>query len=138
MPHGAGPGQPGDRQVRQPYRAGDGRGDGRRLAGWGGEPCGVDPASPPPVRGAALGLLLVAEPGQRDEQLIAGYTEPTGDNVRVDAGYAAGSPAPPADAPVLAMLSTWGADPDRKNVKINTKGRNNAKLSLSQTICDHI
>jgi acetyl-CoA carboxylase biotin carboxylase subunit len=43
---------------------------------------------------------------------ITVWEEPTGDHVRVDAGYAAGTTVTPFYDPLLAKLCVWGVDRD--------------------------
>jgi acetyl-CoA carboxylase, biotin carboxylase subunit len=67
------------------------------------------------TNGAAIELRIYAEDPQRflpSPGHIDEWTEPSGDGVRVDAGYAAGNTVTPNYDPLLAKLCTWGTDRD--------------------------
>jgi acetyl-CoA carboxylase biotin carboxylase subunit len=67
------------------------------------------------VRGHAIEMRVYAEDPQRflpSPGSISKWIEPTGDDVRVDAGYAAGTTVTPFYDPLLAKLCVWGADRD--------------------------
>jgi acetyl-CoA carboxylase biotin carboxylase subunit len=65
--------------------------------------------------GHAIELRIYAEDPKRflpSPGDIAVWEEPTGDGVRVDAGYAAGNTVTPFYDPLLAKLCVWAADRD--------------------------
>jgi acetyl-CoA carboxylase biotin carboxylase subunit len=78
-----------------------------------GRPPTFDPDRPPAPRGHAVEFRVYAEdpvrflpgPGQ-----ISRWDEPSGEGIRVDAGYAAGDTVTPYYDPLLAKLCAWGAD----------------------------
>src|SRR5215467_902259 len=77
-----------------------------------GEPPSFDPASVTP-EGHAIELRVYAEDPVRflpGPGTITKWEEPTGDGVRVDAGYQAGNTVTPFYDPLLAKLCTHGAD----------------------------
>ncbi|MBV9097230.1 MAG: acetyl-CoA carboxylase biotin carboxylase subunit [Frankiaceae bacterium] len=64
-------------------------------------------------RGHAIELRVYAEDPKRflpSPGTIATWVEPTGDGVRVDAGYTSGNVVTPFYDPLLAKLCTYGAD----------------------------
>ncbi|MGN6474271.1 MAG: acetyl-CoA carboxylase biotin carboxylase subunit [Mycobacteriales bacterium] len=79
-----------------------------------GDPPGADLGNVT-AKGHALELRVYAEdpvrflPSPGD---ITVWEEPTGDHVRVDAGYEAGTTVTPFYDPLLAKLCVWGADRD--------------------------
>jgi acetyl-CoA carboxylase biotin carboxylase subunit len=76
----------------------------------GGRPPSFTDVTP---RGHALELRIYAEDPRRflpSPGTIRQWVEPTGDGVRVDAGYAVGTTITPHYDPLLAKLCTWGAD----------------------------
>jgi acetyl-CoA carboxylase biotin carboxylase subunit len=77
-----------------------------------GEPPSFDPAAVRPA-GHALELRVYAEDPVRflpGPGTISEWAEPTGDGVRVDAGYQAGNTVTPFYDPLLAKLCVHGAD----------------------------
>jgi len=77
-----------------------------------GEPPSFDPAAIRPA-GHAIELRVYAEDPVRflpGPGTITEWEEPTGDGVRVDAGYQAGNTVTPFYDPLLAKLCTHGAD----------------------------
>jgi len=77
-----------------------------------GEPPSFDPAALRPA-GHAIELRVYAEDPVRflpGPGTITEWEEPTGDGVRVDAGYQAGNTVTPFYDPLLAKLCTHGAD----------------------------
>src|SRR5262249_33319678 len=84
-----------------------------QLRAAAGEPPGFDPDAPPRPVGHAVEFRVYAEdpvhfrPGPG---AITGWQEPTGDGVRVDAGYARGDTVTPYYDPLLAKLCAYGAD----------------------------
>ncbi len=77
-----------------------------------GEPPSFDPAAVRPS-GHAIELRIYAEDPVRflpRPGTITEWAEPTGDGVRVDAGYAAGNTVTPFYDPLLAKLCIYGAD----------------------------
>jgi acetyl-CoA carboxylase biotin carboxylase subunit len=77
-----------------------------------GEPPSFDPAAIRPG-GHAIELRIYAEDPVRflpGPGTITEWDEPTGDGVRVDAGYQAGNTVTPFYDPLLAKLCTHGAD----------------------------
>jgi acetyl-CoA carboxylase biotin carboxylase subunit len=77
-----------------------------------GEPPSFDPAALRPA-GHAIELRVYAEDPVRflpGPGTITEWVEPTGDGVRVDAGYQAGNTVTPFYDPLLAKLCTHGAD----------------------------
>ena len=80
-----------------------------------GEPVSFDPATVTPA-GHALELRVYAEDPVRflpRPGTITEWTEPTGDGIRVDAGYQAGNTVTPFYDPLLAKLCVHGADRDQ-------------------------
>jgi len=79
-----------------------------------GEPPSVDLGSVTPS-GHAVELRVYAEDPKRflpSPGHIDTWVEPTGEGVRVDAGYVAGNTVTPFYDPLLAKLCTWGTDRD--------------------------
>ncbi|MGH3188166.1 MAG: acetyl-CoA carboxylase biotin carboxylase subunit [Streptosporangiaceae bacterium] len=80
-----------------------------------GEPVSFDPAAVTPS-GHALELRVYAEDPVRflpRPGTITEWTEPSGDGIRVDAGYQAGNTVTPFYDPLLAKLCVHGADRDQ-------------------------
>jgi acetyl-CoA carboxylase, biotin carboxylase subunit len=80
-----------------------------------GEPVSFDPATVTPS-GHALELRVYAEDPVRflpRPGTITEWTEPTGEGIRVDAGYEAGNTVTPFYDPLLAKLCVYGADRDQ-------------------------
>jgi acetyl-CoA carboxylase biotin carboxylase subunit len=78
-----------------------------------GEPPGFDPDAPPQPVGHAVEFRVYAEDPVRflpSPGRITGWHEPSGEGVRVDAGYAAGDTVTPYYDPLLAKLCVYGAD----------------------------
>jgi acetyl-CoA carboxylase biotin carboxylase subunit len=78
-----------------------------------GDPPGFDPGRPPVGRGHALELRVCAEDPQRflpGPGAITTWVEPTGEGVRVDAGYRAGDTVTPLYDSLMAKLCVWGED----------------------------
>ncbi len=81
------------------------------LIAAGGEP--TFGAEPPLPRGHALEMRVYAEDPVRflpGPGTISRYAEPSGDGVRVDAGYSLGDVVTPHYDPLLAKLCVWGAE----------------------------
>ncbi len=83
-----------------------------QLRSAAGEPPGFDPAAVVPD-GHAIELRIYAEdpvrflPGPGE---ITTWIEPTGEGIRVDAGYGPGDVVSPFYDPLLAKLCVWGSD----------------------------
>ena len=78
-----------------------------------GEPPSFDPEAPPSARGHAVEFRVYAEDPVRflpGPGAITEWQEPTGEGIRVDAGYAAGDEVTPHYDPLLAKLCAWGED----------------------------
>jgi acetyl-CoA carboxylase biotin carboxylase subunit len=72
-------------------------------------------AAVPPSRGHALELRVYAEDPRRflpSPGTIRRWEEPTGEGVRIDAGYAAGDTVTPYYDPLIAKLCVWADDRD--------------------------
>ncbi|HVW79329.1 MAG TPA: biotin carboxylase N-terminal domain-containing protein [Mycobacteriales bacterium] len=79
-----------------------------------GDPPGVD-FDALTVTGHAVELRVYAEDPVRflpSPGAISRWEEPSGEHVRVDAGYAAGTTVTPYYDPLLAKLCVWGSDRD--------------------------
>jgi acetyl-CoA carboxylase biotin carboxylase subunit len=75
------------------------------------------------VTGHAIELRVYAEDPKRflpSPGAISVWTEPSGEGVRVDAGYAAGTTVTPYYDPLLAKLCVWGADRDEALARART------------------
>jgi acetyl-CoA carboxylase biotin carboxylase subunit len=80
-----------------------------------GEAVSFDPTTVTPS-GHALELRVYAEDPVRflpRPGTITEWTEPTGEGIRVDAGYEAGNTVTPFYDPLLAKLCVYGADRDQ-------------------------
>jgi acetyl-CoA carboxylase biotin carboxylase subunit len=78
-----------------------------------GRPPTFDPDRPPAPRGHAMEFRVYAEDPVRflpGPGKISRWEEPSGEGIRVDAGYAAGDTVTPYYDPLLAKLCAWGAD----------------------------
>ena len=75
------------------------------------------------VTGHAIELRVYAEDPKRflpSPGAITVWTEPSGDGVRVDSGYAAGTTVTPFYDPLLAKLCVWGATRDEALARART------------------
>ena len=78
-----------------------------------GEGPSFDPEHPPTARGHAIEARVYAEDPVRflpGPGRIGRWVEPTGEGVRVDAGYAEGDVVTPHFDPLMAKLCVWGED----------------------------
>ena len=78
-----------------------------------GEPVGFDPDAPPLPVGHAVEFRVYAEDPVRflpGPGTITTWTEPAGEGIRVDSGYAAGDTVTPYYDPLLAKLCAHGPD----------------------------
>ena len=78
-----------------------------------GDPPALDPDRLPDPRGHAIELRVYAEDPKRflpGPGTITRWEEPSGEGIRVDAGYAAGDTVTPYYDPLLAKLCVWAAD----------------------------
>ena len=78
-----------------------------------GDPPALDPDRLPEPRGHAIELRIYAEDPKRflpGPGKITRWEQPSGEGIRVDAGYAAGDTVTPYYDPLLAKLCVWGAD----------------------------
>jgi acetyl-CoA carboxylase biotin carboxylase subunit len=87
-----------------------------------GEAVAFDPSAIA-VNGHAIELRVYAEDPKRflpSPGAITSWVEPTGEGVRVDAGYAAGTTVTPFYDPLLAKLCVWGATRDEAIARART------------------
>ena len=87
--------------------------DVRRACVAAGDPPALDPDRLPDPRGHAIELRVYAEDPKRflpGPGTITRWEEPTGEGIRVDAGYAEGDTVTPYYDPLLAKLCVWGPD----------------------------
>jgi acetyl-CoA carboxylase biotin carboxylase subunit len=87
-----------------------------------GEDVAFDPSTVA-VNGHAIELRVYAEDPKRflpSPGAITSWVEPTGEGVRVDAGYAAGTTVTPFYDPLLAKLCVWGATRDEAIARART------------------
>jgi acetyl-CoA carboxylase biotin carboxylase subunit len=78
-----------------------------------GDPPALDPDRLPEPRGHAIELRIYAEDPKRflpGPGTITRWEQPSGEGIRVDAGYAAGDTVTPYYDPLLAKLCVWGED----------------------------
>jgi acetyl-CoA carboxylase biotin carboxylase subunit len=78
-----------------------------------GDPPALDPGALPVPSGHALELRVYAEDPKRflpGPGKITAWSEPSGEGVRVDSGYAAGDTVTPYYDPLMAKLCVWGPD----------------------------
>jgi len=78
-----------------------------------GDPPALDPDRLPEPHGHAIELRIYAEDPKRflpGPGKITRWEQPSGDGIRVDAGYAAGDTVTPYYDPLLAKLCVWGED----------------------------
>ena len=78
-----------------------------------GDPPALDPDRLPEPRGHAIELRIYAEDPKRflpGPGKITRWEQPSGEGIRVDAGYAAGDTVTPYYDPLLAKLCVWGED----------------------------
>jgi acetyl-CoA carboxylase, biotin carboxylase subunit len=84
-----------------------------QLRAAAGQPPGFDPDKLPPVVGHAMEFRVYAEDPVRflpSPGRITRWDEPSGEGVRVDAGYAGGDTVTPYYDPLLAKLCVHGRD----------------------------
>ncbi len=87
-----------------------------------GQDLGFDPAQLMPA-GHAIELRVYAEDPVRflpGPGAITAWSQPTGDGVRVDAGYGDGDTVTPHYDPLLAKLCVWGSDRDQALARART------------------
>jgi acetyl-CoA carboxylase biotin carboxylase subunit len=78
-----------------------------------GDPPALDPDRLPEPHGHAIELRIYAEDPKRflpGPGKITRWEQPSGEGIRVDAGYAAGDTVTPYYDPLLAKLCVWGED----------------------------
>ena len=83
----------------------------------------VRPRSAVTVTGHAIELRVYAEDPKRflpSPGAITVWNEPSGEGVRVDSGYAAGTTVTPFYDPLLAKLCVWGADREEALARART------------------
>ncbi len=88
-----------------------------RIAAGGDVSIGARPKATGrvPASGHAIELRVYAEDADRflpSPGTITGWTEPSGEGIRVDAGYEAGNQVTQFYDPLLAKLCVWGPDRD--------------------------